>query len=285
MHANTLVASVDWSVAWLKHLPKFCHTLTLQNHENKHTGLLANQLNQLAALPDSVLYQHQNTNAKPIHFIPQSELAENTAYESHIFNTGGIPSRDNVHDLFNACVWLTFPHSKTWLNATQAAQIEKHGISQQRGKLRDALTLFDENGAVLVTSDTGIAQALENFDWQHALVKPRNNWNVPYENSSTASAAVYLFGHAIMEQLLTPRKPICAHTLTLHVSADWFAQPLAAKTQYIDQKLKHLLQHAPDLHTKTFQPLPILGVPHFWAENAHPSFYDDTFVFRAGRRG
>ena len=31
-------------------------------------------------------------------------------------------------------------------------------------------------------------------------------------------------------------------------------------------------------------PLPILGVPHFWSENADPSFYDDDYVFRSGRR-
>jgi hypothetical protein len=33
-----------------------------------------------------------------------------------------------------------------------------------------------------------------------------------------------------------------------------------------------------------FQPLPVLGVPYFWPDNADPLFYDDTQVFRAGRR-
>ena len=35
---------------------------------------------------------------------------------------------------------------------------------------------------------------------------------------------------------------------------------------------------------RQLSPLPILGVPYFWAENAEPSFYDDSYVFRSGRR-
>ena len=31
-------------------------------------------------------------------------------------------------------------------------------------------------------------------------------------------------------------------------------------------------------------PLPILGVPYFWKENQNPDFYQDSFVFRKGRK-
>ena len=39
-----------------------------------------------------------------------------------------------------------------------------------------------------------------------------------------------------------------------------------------------------DVMPRKLSPLPILGVPHFWADNAHPKFYDDSQVFRSGRR-
>jgi Protein of unknown function (DUF3025) len=29
----------------------------------------------------------------------------------------------------------------------------------------------------------------------------------------------------------------------------------------------------------------VLGVPGWWSPNEEPSFYDDTHVFRSGRRG
>ena len=40
---------------------------------------------------------------------------------------------------------------------------------------------------------------------------------------------------------------------------------------------------AAKLATKPFSPLPVLGVPGWWAANADPAFYDDAEVFRPRR--
>lgn len=40
---------------------------------------------------------------------------------------------------------------------------------------------------------------------------------------------------------------------------------------------------AVDLQPKPFAPLPVLGVPGWWAANAEPGFYADPAVFRAPR--
>ena len=37
------------------------------------------------------------------------------------------------------------------------------------------------------------------------------------------------------------------------------------------------------LAAKPFSPLPVLGVPGWWPENADPAFYDDGAVFRPAR--
>jgi hypothetical protein len=34
------------------------------------------------------------------------------------------------------------------------------------------------------------------------------------------------------------------------------------------------------LASKPFTPLPVLGIPGWWAENENFSFYDDSLVFR-----
>ena len=58
-------------------------------------------------------------------FVPQAELPAGIAYETFISETGGVPTRDNLHDFFNALVWLTYPKIKVRLNAMQALEIER----------------------------------------------------------------------------------------------------------------------------------------------------------------
>ena len=45
----------------------------------------------------------------PVRFVPHESRPRGEAYEAFIARTGCVPTRDNLHDLFNALVWLTFP--------------------------------------------------------------------------------------------------------------------------------------------------------------------------------
>ena len=45
-------------------------------------------------------------------FVAQHALPAGRAYEAHIFQTRTVPTRDNLHDLFNGLVWLAFPQAK-----------------------------------------------------------------------------------------------------------------------------------------------------------------------------
>jgi len=180
-------------------------------------------------------------------FVPQAELPEGQAYEAFIFDTGRVPTRDNLHDFFNGLIWLHHPVLKRRLNALQAAEITAQGVGSQRGPVRDALTLFDENAALLQAPEPLLA-ALQQRDWQRLFIKLRPLW---------AQARLQLFGHALLEKLTQPRKPITAHV-------------------WIDDGARPAL--------KPFAPLPVLGVPGWWAENEAAGFYADASVFRqAGR--
>jgi hypothetical protein len=214
-------------------------------------------------------------------------LPEGEAYESFIGTTGNIPTRNNLHDLFNGSIWLTFPKTKALLNYYHMLEIEQQGIGASRGRVRDTITVFDENGAILVTAEPSIGEALIDFDWQASLVAPRDKWDKPQALNSDSRAAVYIFGHALLEKLLQPRKALCAHSIVIYVTPDFFALSLSERISHLDQKVADYMEallSQPNVTPRKLSPLPILGVPHFWAENAKPNFYDDSQVFRSGRR-
>ncbi len=197
--------------------------------------------------------------SKPdIQFVPPTCLPVGEAYESFIHRTGTVPTRDNLHDMFNGLVWWRFPRAKMRLNELQAAAIAAQGVGAVRGPLRDALTLFDENAALLQAPQP-LQSALRRRDWRALFITHRALW---------ADTQLMLFGHALMEKLVAPRKAITAHVWLLPDGPD----------------LEGLLMSSLDpnrLATKPFFPLPVLGVPGWWRENENPMFYDDPAVFRA----
>ena len=211
-------------------------------------------LNQVASLlPDF-----------PVRFVRQSELPEAVAYEQHIFDTGCVPTREGLHDFFNGLAWLQFPLIKKRLNQLHVAQIAQTGIQPVRGPARDGLTLFDENAAVLQAPDE-LWDALAAKDWQSLFGTLRPLWQ---------EASLLLFGHALLEKLVQPRKGITAHVYRASVARQtaaeldaWLAQDLSAEK----------------LATKPFAHLPVLGVPNWWQANEDPQFYADNGVFRLPR--
>jgi len=204
-------------------------------------------------------------SASPVQFVPQSALPAGMAYEQFIFDTGQVPTRDGLHDFFNGLCWMRFPQTKRRLNQLQAAQIAQTGIQPVRGPARDALTVFDENAAFLQAPDA-LWDALVAKDWHTLFVTLRPLWR---------DAQLVLFGHALLEKLVSPRKPITAHV--------YRAQPATDSIADLDAWVAADLS-ADKLASKPFAHLPVLGVPGWWADNDNPAFYDDTSVFRANNR-
>ena len=198
-------------------------------------------------------------------FVPQFDLPAGQAYEAHIFQTRTVPTRDNLHDFFNGLVWLAYPQSKRRLNELQAAEIARRGIASTRGPLRDALTLFDENDAVL-DAPAALWKALAARDWHSLFVTQRALW---------AEARLLVFGHALLEKLTSPRKAVTAHVL--------LPPPRAEGLSVLDDRVLARSLDADYLVQKPFVPLPVLGVPGWWPENESPDFYTDAKVFRPGR--
>ena len=205
-----------------------------------------------------------SVGACPVGFVCQAELPPGQAYEQYIFDTGQVPTRENLHDFFNGLVWLQFPHTKRRLNQLQAQAIAADGVQAVRGPLRDALTVFDENGAVL-SAPPALWAALRARDWQALFVDLRPLWR---------EARLVLFGHALLEKLVSPRKPTVAHVYQAPVAINSIAS--------LDAWLAQAVQPGP-WAAKPFTPLPVLGVPGWWPANEVPGFYGDAQVFRPPR--
>jgi len=219
----------------------------------------------------------QNHRGQPIRFVPQAELPPDTAYEEFIGATGCVPTRENLHDFFNGLVWQTFPLIKRELNALQAAQIAAAGIKQSRGPARDAATIFDENAAVLVVRDGDAGRALVGglraHQWYDTLYAQQEKFG--------REAEVWLFGHALMEKLVAPRKAITAHTRVLFAPDAWFGLARDERRAWIDMQVAGQLC-SEGLATSAFTPLPVLGVPGWWP-GQDEAFYLDQTVFRPKR--
>ena len=207
-----------------------------------------------------------NEQLEEVKFVPQSALPEGQAYEDFIFKTAQVPTRDGLHDFFNGLCWHRFPRTKRRLNQLQAAEIEAQGISATRGPVRDALTLFDEN-VVLMHAPDDVWAALQARDWIKLFVDLRDQW---------LDVHLVLFGHALVEKLVTPYKSITGHVYRV----DSQINPHDEAT--LDAWLVQDLQPA-KLATKPYEPLPVLGIPGWCADNIERAYYEDANVFRPKR--
>jgi len=189
----------------------------------------------------------------PVRFVAGDAVPEGEAYETFIARTGCVPTRDNLHDHFNRLVWHRHATLKQRLNQLQAEEIAARGVGATRGAIRDALTLFDESGALWPAAPPALARALAARDWYGLFVTHRTLWQ---------DHRFEVFGHALLEQLaVAPRKGLTAHVL--------LGDPLTlSPTQWA---------------SKPFLPLPVLGIPGWWPVNEDPVFYEDAQVFRPAR--
>ena len=261
--------SIDWQRPWLAHLlpvARQCSPLSDWRIE----------FNRIAQ--EKGLLNHRNI---PIRFVDQESLPIGKAYEAFISETGGIPTRNNLHDFFNAVIWLTFPRSKAQLNALQAAEIAKSFLARSpgsvemgdRGRLRDAATIFDENAALIITGDLTAVDALRAHDWVELFLRKREVFG--------SVCDICLFGHALIEKLVTPFKSITAHSWLVIVEPSYFTLDLNERLRWLDVRLSDDLKKG--LKTSEFMPLPVLGIPD-WCSGQDFDFYTDTAVFRPKRQ-
>ncbi len=234
-------------------------------------------LNALAAL-----HGVRSGGGQPLQFVaPEGWAAPGAAeYELAIHDAGRVPLRAaNWHDFFNALAWLVFPSVKAALNRAHAAELrarqdDAHNAANRRSARRDALTLFDESGVLVLSSERRVLEGLRAFEWKQVFWTERE--------ALMRTTQFLLFGHGLYEKALAPYVGMTGHALLLEMSAGldvsnsaaWVAQADALAANALTQNIRQPCD---------LSPLPVLGVPGWWDANRDAAFYDNTDYFRPRR--
>lgn len=242
------------------------------------SGIAANISGEEWPSPDDLNLLATNCSAR----LKFSALTDNAApgaadYERRIHDDGVVPLRPaNWHDLFNALVWLAFPRTKAAINRAhvEALRAIPGSVPGPRSVRRDALTLFDESGVLVLSSDPVVLTRIRAFDWKRLFWDERA--------ALQRTTRFLLFGHALYEKALSPYIGITGHALLLALpgAADESDQDtlLARADVLAAEAVQTNLAKPRDL-----SPLPLLGVPGWWHANNEAVFYGDTNYFRPGR--
>jgi Protein of unknown function (DUF3025) len=179
---------------------------------------------------------------------------------------------NSLHDLLNALVWLTFPKTKRAISETHVA-LGVNANGKTRPRRRDVLTLFDESGIILLSENDALCVMNQQHQWCELFITHRTDF--------IQQARPTLFGHGAMEQLGN-QLPQVHRGLT--VKALWLPLRITATLPEIDDYLSMGIVNGERLneHERSI-PMPVLGLPGWFAENESPHCYDDESVFRPKR--
>lgn len=223
-------------------------------------------------------------NGHPLVMVEHGEKPSDQAYESFIAQTGCLPTRDNLHDRFNALIWLHLPGLKASLNAGQAEVIAQQGYqTNRRGRFRDWATVLDENGLlVMVDSVDDLAGPWAQHDWAWLLRTHRQRW-------LTGAWSVWPIGHALLEKAESLYAGTTGHVWLLEWSTPSPLSIHMAAWELVDQTACRALRGQAsglgDQSPGRFYPMPLCGLPDWTLGNDHDDFYADRRIFRPPPRG
>ena len=230
--------------------------------------------------PEPAVLQHLLDEAgvcvasgRPLRLVPAGGKAP---YELRVYESAELECRErNWHDLFNVLVWLVFPRAKAALNARHhAAWTADAGAG--RGAVRDALTLFDESGLLVLSAQPELLQLVRDLRWQPRCGEGRD--------AVISDMRFLAFGHEGCENLLWAYRGMTGHALLLEVDAAMLTLPMTELLRRVDAQLADRLADPQALqNTRNLAPVPVLGVPGWCGDNVRAEYYDDTGYFRPGR--
>ncbi len=179
---------------------------------------------------------------------------------------------NSLHDLMNALVWLIFPKTKRAISEAHVA-LGVNPDGKTRPRRRDVLTLFDESGLIVLSQNDALRTMNQQHQWRDLFVTHRNDF--------IQQTRPILFGHGAMEQLGN-QLPQVHRGLT--AKALWLPLPISTPLEAVDDYLVTRIVNGERLNEhERVTPMPVLGLPGWFAENESPDCYDDETVFRPRR--
>lgn len=248
-------------------------------------GYLKKYIENMQFWPEHIDFNHLNAeqnrqivthSGKQICFVPPmvGKQCFEQKYESRVYLTGQVQTRTkNWHDFFNALVWHIFPLAKSALNQLhyQAQLSESMNGIRHRSALRDAATLFDESGVIVVSSRKTLIQLLKDFEWKQLFWQQRK--------MVLSSMRFFVFGHGLYEKALNPYAGMTGKGVIFNVKEAFFTQDLSNQLHVIDLMLKPFLLKALS-SSSDLTPIPLLGYPGWVEDNNIETYYENKKYFR-----
>lgn len=227
-------------------------------------------------------------NGQTLRIVEQAAKPANFSehYAPRIYYSGEIQTRkNNWHDFFQFLTWLTFPETKVMINSIHIPLVRERielddadntSNKGQRSSLENMLSLFDEGGVVILSSDESLLDHIRHFEWKQLFWKRRDDLR--------PNMRCVTFGHAMYEKGLKPYIGMTANAILLHVDQSVIDLQSDTQLAWIDEQLAGIMAEGSRYQKpKDLSPFPILGMPGWVAENAHKAYYDNTQYFRPGR--
>lgn len=242
--------------------------------------------------PDLSDYQHllkanvgelYSQQGAAIHFVSQAKKTAhfNHQYESRIYLEGEIQTRtENWHDFFQVLIWCLFPRIKIQLNTLHyQASAKRYSSSgqQNRSAIENALTLFDECGVIIASSDSSLLELIREFRWKELF------WRRRAEIEQNLHCVIV--GHALYEKALLPYIGMTANALLIDVDESFHSLSRQQQLRQIDDKVSYFLREKNTaINPAMLTPFPLLGMPGWDKNNHNEHFYDNKNYFRDKRR-
>ena len=202
-------------------------------------------------------------------------------YEPRIYLHGEIQTRlQNWHDFFQVLIWCTFSKTKIALNKLHFQQSNERQNNKcthnNRGPLENAVTLFDECGAVVASSNKALLDDIVTHQWKNLFWQRR----IQLRNQLKC----FVFGHAMYEKALSPYIGMTSPAVLVLVDDDFLLASQATQLAELDNIISAKFDSLEQIQSpKELFPFPVLGMPAWYHANRFESFYDNTHYFRPKR--
>lgn len=226
----------------------------------------------------------QTVSGHDITFVPQDTKPARLedSYEPRIYLAGEVQTRlQNWHDFFQVLVWRIFPRTKAVINGLHyhaiAERMKITPLQAQRSSVENALTQFDECGAVILSSNPVLLELIRDFQWQALFWRHRELLK--------SQLKCIVFGHAIYEKAINPYIGMTTHSVLLLVDNETLQMPTEELMGEVDAKLSQLFMQQDRITSpRDFSPFPLLGMPGWHPDNDNECFYFNQQYFRPGRK-
>ncbi|MEO5701522.1 MAG: DUF3025 domain-containing protein [Casimicrobiaceae bacterium] len=219
----------------------------------------------------------------PLRFVAPEERMGALAYERRIHARGEVGTRPgDRHDACNALSWLMLPATKAALTAIHC---HGHGTAQRgsagRGPARDAATLLDEFGVIVLSTRPDLVAAWRAHAW-HALFHA-------CRDEVARDLRIVVLGHGLIVALARPFPSLTAKALVIELPALPHQRPAAGLDGPVDGNViaaadavaaGWLRAAMPSLGPATLLPLPVMAWPGWSTPDPHGARFADTRIFR-----